>query len=52
MARKDVYLYDDSNNVLQVKGIQVELYDRRTGTLLDKQFSDDLNPPGGGRSSN
>lgn len=52
MARKDVYLYDDSNNVLRVKGIQVELYDRRTGTLLDKQFSDDLNPPGGGLSSN
>jgi hypothetical protein len=48
MARKDVYIYDDTNKVLQVNGIQVELYNTRTGTLLDKQVSADLNPPAGG----
>jgi hypothetical protein len=53
MARKDVYLYDDTNNVLKVKGIQVELYNTRTGTLIDKQVSADLNPPAfGGPPSN
>jgi len=53
MASKAVYLYDDMNIVLQVKGIQVELYSTRTGTLLDKQLSDDLNPPlPGGPPSN
>lgn len=52
MARKEVYLYDDTNNVLKVPGIQVELYSTRWGTLLDKQFSADLNPPASGGSSN
>lgn len=52
MATKTIYLYDDTNNVLRVRGIQVELYNRQTGTLLDKQFSDDLNPPVAGGSSN
>jgi hypothetical protein len=45
MAQKAVYLYDDTNNVLKVTGIQVELYSTKLGTLLDKKLSADLNPP-------
>jgi hypothetical protein len=52
VARKDVYLYDETNHVLKVKGIQVELYNTSTGTLLDKQFSDDLRRLSGGPPSN
>lgn len=52
MAQKAVYLFDETNNVLQVTGIQVELYSTKMGTLLDKQLSADLNPPYLGGSSN
>lgn len=44
MPTKDIYLFDATNAPLQVKGIRVELYNATTGTLLDAQNSDDLNP--------
>lgn len=44
MPRKDVYLFNESNDPLQVKGIRIELFDATTGTLLDAQNSEDLNP--------
>lgn len=51
MPRKDIYLFDDSNNPLQVPKIRVELFDAATGTLLDFDYSKDLNP-GSGTPSN
>jgi hypothetical protein len=50
MPTKDIYLFDSSNAPLHVKGIRVELFDAPTGTLLDAQLSDDLNP--GSKPSN
>lgn len=52
MSIKEVYLFDNANNPLQVKGIRVELFDALSGKLLDAQNSDDLNPKWGGAPSN
>jgi hypothetical protein len=52
MSRKEVYLFDNANKPLQVKGIRVELFDASSFKLLDAQNSDDLNPTWGGPPSN
>lgn len=52
MPRKDVYLFDNTNNPLQVQGIQVELFDAVTGQKLDSDLSKDLNPSPSGWPSN
>jgi len=48
---KEVYLFDNANNPLQVAGIRVELFDASTGKLLDAKLSQDLNPIWGGPPS-
>ncbi len=45
---KEIRVFDTANNVLKVKGIRFELYEVGSGTLLDTQNSDDLNPGAGG----
>jgi hypothetical protein len=45
---KEIRIFDTTNAVLKVKGIRFELYDVGSGTVLDTQNSDDLNPTSGG----
>lgn len=51
MQEKEVRIFDDSNNPLQVAGITIELFDAVTGTLFSSDNSKDLNPGSGGPSN-
>jgi hypothetical protein len=47
-VEKEIRIFDTHNRVLKVSGIRFELYEVGSGTLLDTQDSDDLNPGVGG----
>jgi hypothetical protein len=47
MPDKTILLYDAKNAPLKVRGIQVELFDAISGTLLQAQTSDNLDPTSG-----
>lgn len=49
MPLKRVFLYDDVNDPLQVRGILLELHDQRK--MIDNNLSHDLNPGAGGAPS-